>query len=305
MGTEPPVLVEVTRGGLVESCHRGHLVVLGEAGCGGVVLLDRGDSARAGYPRSALKPVQAVGMLVAGLRLGGAALAVAAASHSAEPVHLALVRGVLAGAGLTEADLGCPAVAGERIRHNCSGKHAAMLATCQVAGWPTRGYLDAEHPLQRELRATVERLAGEPVAGVAVDGCGAPLFALSLRGLARAFGRLVVAAEGSPERAVADAVRSYPGVVGGEGRAVTRLMRQVPGLLAKDGAEGICAAALPGGAAIAFKIEDGGDRGRAPLLLAALAALGVEARPDPDLVAPPVLGGDRPVGTVAARPLTI
>lgn len=242
-------------------------------------------------------------MLAAGLRLGGAELAVAAASHSAAPVHLALVRGVLAGAGLTEADLGCPAVGGERIRHNCSGKHAAMLATCRAAGWPTRGYLDPEHPLQRRLRATAERLAGEEVAGVAVDGCGAPLFALSLRGLARAFGRIVVGPEGSPERAVADAVRRYPGVVGGEGRAVTRVMRQVPGLLAKDGAEGVCAAALPGGAALAFKIEDGGDRGWAPLLLAVLRALGVTARVDPDLLAPPVLGGGRPVGTVAVRAL--
>src|SRR5207249_10532405 len=135
----------------------------------------------------------------------------------------------------------------DRLHHNCSGKHAGMLATCVVAGWPVASYLGPDHPLQQAIRGTIEQLAAEEVAAVGVDGCGAPLFALSLRGLARAFVALVLGDVGSAEHRVAGAMRSHPDVVGGPGRAVTRLMLGVPGLLAKDGAEGAFAAALPDG----------------------------------------------------------
>ena len=181
---------------------------------------------------------------------------------------------------------------------NCSGKHAAMLATCVAAGWPVVGYLEPQHPLQVALTAAVERLAGEPVTRVVTDGCGAPQHALPLTALARAFSRLITAADGTPEHRVATAMREHPQLVGGAGRDVTRLMEGIPGLLAKDGAEGVYAAALPDGSAVALKIDDGAARARTPVLLAALAVLGADVSGVTDLAALPVLGGGEPVGSV-------
>jgi hypothetical protein len=178
------------------------------------------------FPRSANKPLQAAAMLRCGLDLDGELLALAAASHSGEDFHVDGVRKILSGAGLSEDDLRCPPAwpldpetarrliargEGEsRIRMNCSGKHAAMLATCAANRWPTAGYLAPGHPLQQAIRRTVEELAGEQVSATGVDGCGAPLFALTLTGLARAFRALVLSAAGTPERRVADAMRAYP-----------------------------------------------------------------------------------------------
>ena len=271
-------------------------------------------------PRSANKPLQGVGLLAAGWQpADDAELALAVSSHSGEPAHLAVVRRVLAGAGLDETALGCPAMLplSEPVAHallraggeptavtmNCSGKHAAMLATCVARGWTVAGYLAPEHPLQQALRAALEQQAGEPVTAVVVDGCGAPQHALTLRGLARAFGRLVQAAPGTAERRVADAARRHPELVGGSERDVTDLMAAVPGLLAKDGAEGVYAAALPSGAAVALKVADGAARARVPALVAGLRAVGAEDPALDALAAVPVLGGGRPVGEVRVRGL--
>jgi L-asparaginase II len=223
---------------------------------------------------------------------------------------------VLAAGGLAEDDLSCPpeyplgefamrsvvAAGGapERVTMNCSGKHAAMLRTCLAAGWPTAGYLAAAHPLQVALRAAVEELATEPVTQAGVDGCGAPVFALSLRGLARAFSRLVDAAAGSPERQVADAMRAHPGLVGGTGRDVTALMAGTPDVLAKDGAEGVYAAAVPGAGAVAVKIADGAARARMPVLVSGLRRLGVTGDALEALAEVPLLGGGERVGAVRA-----
>ena len=185
-----------------------------------------------------------------------------------------------------------------RLHMNCSGKHAAMLATCRARGEPTDHYLSPDAPVQAAVQRTVERLAGEPVTAVAVDGCGAPQHALTLPALARAFARLVTAVPGTPERTTADAMRAFPDLVGGTGRDVTVLMRAVPGLLAKDGAEGVYALALPDGTAVAVKIEDGAARARTPALVAALRLLGVDVEPHADLAVLPVLGGGRRVGDV-------
>ncbi len=243
-------------------------------------------------------------------------MALATASHSGEPVHLEVVRELLELAGVTEGELGCPeslpldepaqrwllrrGLGPARIQHNCSGKHAAMLAACRATGWPLADYLSPDHPLQQHVRRTLEELAGEGVAAVAVDGCGAPLHALTLSGLARAFSRLVTAPEGSAELRVATAMRAHPELVGGTGRDVTTLMTGVPGLLAKDGAEGCYAAATADGVGVALKIDDGAARARTPLLIAALRALGVagEQATLDALAAPPVLGGGMPVGVV-------
>jgi L-asparaginase II len=269
-------------------------------------------------PRSANKPLQAAGMRAAGLALEGPLLALAAASHSGEAHHLAGVQEILDGAGVDASALGCPADlpyglearlawvrsgrGPERVAMNCSGKHAAMLATCVTRGWPVATYLDPEHPLQEVLRSFVEERAGARVATVAVDGCGAPLFGLSLTALARAVRSLVVADPGDPGRAVADAMRAHPDYVGGTGREVTALMSGVPGLLAKDGAEAVFVAALDDGRTVVLKIEDGSARACLPVLVAALRALGVADDALQGLAETPVLGGGRPVGSVRAVP---
>jgi L-asparaginase II len=184
---------------------------------------------------------------------------------------------------------------------NCSGKHAAMLATCVLNRWPTAGYLAREHPLQQATRDTVEELAGQRSPAVGVDGCGAPLFALTLAGLARAFLALVLAAPGTPERRVADAMRAYPAWTSGTTRDERLLMDAVPGLLVKGGAEGVDAFALADGHGIlagAVKIDDGAHRARTPVTVAALRRLGADV--PSELAIAPVIGGEAEVGVIRA-----
>ena len=312
-----PVLAEVVRSGMVESRHRGALAALA---ADGTVAVLAGSARAPVFPRSSNKPLQATAMLLCGLRLEGELLALAAASHSGEDFHVDGVRQILAGAGLTEADLQCPpdyplaeadfhamvraGAEPDRIHMNCSGKHAAMLATCVAAGWPTDSYRDPAHPLQQEIRATISRLAGEPVAAVGVDGCGAPLMAISVTGLATAFRALVLAAPGTPERAVADAMRAHPQWTSGTTRPEAALMAAVPGLLLKSGADGVEAFALADGSAAAFKIDDGAARGRVPVTVAVLRELRAQTVPGADLAVlarlatSPVLGGGREVGEI-------
>ena len=297
------IVAEVVRSGFVESVHHGSVAVLGGA--------SRGEVTRPMFPRSANKPMQTVGMLRAGLvPRDGADLALISGSHFGEPLHVRRVRDILAAAGLDEGALRCPAAlplaetardawlrAGggpEKVLMNCSGKHAGMLATCVANGWPLESYLDAKHPLQLAIADTVTDLAGEPIAAVGVDGCGAPVFAFSLTALAGAFLRLVTAAPGTPERWVADEMRAYPELVAGTGAEDTVLMGAVPGLLAKGGAEGVVAAAVPGVGAVAIKIEDGAHRARTPVLIDELRRLGVGV----PLIEELVLGGGEPVGEV-------
>ena len=304
----------VVRSGVVESVHHGHVVVLGPDG---ERVVSAGDPRAVIFPRSSLKPLQAVAMLRVGLDVDGELLALASSSHSGEPYHLDGVRRLLARAGLGEPDLqNTPdypldeevalrwRAAGrtkEAVAQNCSGKHAAMLATCVAAGWDTASYRHVEHPLQVTVRETVEELTGDRVDGVAVDGCGAPLYPCTVAGLARAFGRLGSAGasdDGSPESRVARAVAAHPTWLGGTGRDVTALVRGVPGLVAKDGAEGVYAAGLPGGAAAALKVLDGSPRPRPVLMAAALRALGVDAAVLDEVGWVPVLGHGEPVGAV-------
>jgi len=316
---ENPVLAEVIRSGFVESRHRGMAVGLR---ADGGVSLSVGAAAVAVFPRSSNKPLQAAAMLRVGLDLDGELLALAAASHSGEDFHVAGVRQILARAGLTEDALQCPPdlpideatarrllLAGEeprRVYMNCSGKHAAMVATCVAAGWPPGSYRDPGHPLQLAIAQTVAELAGEPVAAVGVDGCGAPLLAISVTGLARAFRALVLAEPGTPERRVADAMRAYPAWTSGTTRPERELMVAVPGLLLKAGAEGVEAFALADGRAGALKIEDGAQRARPPITVAILRDLGVADVPGVDVAVldkmalGPVTGGGQLVGEVRA-----
>ncbi|MFE6646657.1 asparaginase [Nocardioides sp. NPDC057772] len=301
-------LVELWRGEMVEGVHHGSAVLLDPEGRARLAI---GDIEAAFYPRSAAKPMQAVAMVRAGLDVDDDLLALAAASHSGETVHLAGARRLLASAGLGEEALKNPPdlpydpvereswlrADGQRSRlaHNCSGKHAAMVATCVTAGWAPGRYLDPAHPLQEAIRATVEELTGQRVATVTADGCGTPLFGISLHGLARAARRLVLAPGGSAEHRVAAAMRRHPEMVAGTRRDVTTLMRKVPGLLAKDGFEAVQVAALPDGTSLALKVADGADRARLPALLALLAEGGV----DPAALAPLAPADLRPATTLA------
>ncbi|MDW6058291.1 asparaginase [Streptomyces sp. FXJ1.4098] len=243
-------LVQVIRGGLVEGVHHGSAVVLA---ADGQVLGQAGDPDAAFYPRSALKPVQAVAMLRAGLPLDGELLALTAASHSGQQRHLAGARRILAQGQLAEdllrnvPDLpyGAPereawlraGYGPSRLAQNCSGKHAAMLLAAQLRDWPLEGYLDPAHPLQQLIAETVEDLTGQRIAQVTVDGCGAPLFAVSPRGLARALARIATAPR-TPRGPGRDRHARAPRDGRRTGRDVARLMRAVPGLVAKDGFEG-------------------------------------------------------------------
>jgi L-asparaginase II len=314
---ENPVLVEVVRSGFLESVHRGALVVLDAEGS---VLAAAGAVDRPVLPRSSNKPVQAAAMLAAGWApRSDDELAIGAGSHNGEDGHRELAAGMLAAVGLAPDALGCPPALPmheptrarwlaelrepDRLAMNCSGKHAAMLSACVAAGWPTEGYLRPDHPLQLAIEARLGEAAGERVAAVVVDGCGAPQHALTLTGLARGALSLVRAAQGSADRAVADAMRARPWFVAGTGREDTDLMAAVPGLLVKGGADGVHVAALPGAGAVALKLDDGGDRGRMPALTAGLLRLGVSAEVLAPWLQPAVLGGGEPVGVVRAAPV--
>ncbi|MEO7069427.1 MAG: asparaginase [Nostocoides sp.] len=308
-----PVLAHLVRGGFIESVHR---AVVAVTAADGTVHKAWGAVDEPIFPRSANKPIQALAMVRAGLRLEPRLLALASASHSGEPFHQAAAGDILAGAGLdldhlqNTPSLPIDAVerdrwireglAPEAVAQNCSGKHAAMLATCVVNGWDVATYRDPGHPLQQAIAATIADLAGEPVAATAVDGCGAPVMAISLAGLARAFGRLGAAADGSPERAVADAMRSHPEYVGGTGRDVTALMARTPGLVVKDGAESVYAVGLADGRGVAVKVVDGTPRAKPVILAAVLRSLGVESLAYEQLENSPVLGHGEPVGALVA-----
>jgi L-asparaginase II len=313
-----PVLAEVVRSGFVEGHHRGSTVALG---ADGAVVEAVGEVDAPVLPRSCNKPLQAVGMVRAGLDLDGELLALACGSHSGEPFHVEGVRRILATAGVPVEALQTPpdyplddeerdavlrANGGrEPILMNCSGKHAAMLLTCVVNGWPTDTYLDPQHPLQQAIAATFADLTGEPVAAVAVDGCGAPLLGTSLTGLARAFARLATATDLAGRR-VAEAIRRHPAYVSGTRRDERALLAAMPGAIAKAGAEGCYALALPDGRAAALKFDDGAARARPVVMAALLHRLGWDAGPDVDTAAvrrtgeAPLLGGGAVVGEVRA-----
>jgi L-asparaginase II len=280
----------------------------------GSTVLALGDVHRPVLPRSSNKPLQTAGLLESGwYATDDEQVALATASHSGEAEHLVVVRRMLAESGLDPSALQCPPMLplsevaahellarGEQpspLTMNCSGKHAAMLACCVANDWDTTSYLSTDNPVQVAVQAWVEELAGEPVKHVAVDGCGAPQHALSLRGVARAYTALI-----RTQSRVCDAMRAHPHLVGGTDRDVTRLMEGIPGLVAKDGAEGVFAAALPDGSAVALKVEDGGGRARTPILVAALRRLGLDAEILDELATTPVLGGGRPVGEVRVSP---
>jgi L-asparaginase II len=315
--TTPEAFVPVAvtrRSGLDESVHFGAVVGLSS---NGDIEFAVGDPTTLIYPRSSNKPMQAVAMVRCGLSLPPELLALVCASHDGTPMHLAAARRILAMADLDELalantpDLPLDESAAEALlraggtrtalQMNCSGKHSGMLLTSAINGWPTDAtYLSPDHPLQQRTTATLDELADERHSHIGVDGCGAPAHAMSLIGLARSFRSIAIGAAGASGDAVHAAMTGHPEMVGGDGRDVTHFMRAIPGLMAKDGADGVFAAALPDGRAVAVKIADGGHRARPPVMVAALRALGVDtARVEP-LVTEWIVGHGQHVGEVRA-----
>jgi L-asparaginase II len=305
-----PILVEVVRNGYVESVHRGRVAV---TAADGRLLTSVGAEFAPMYPRSALKPLQAVGMLRAGLDLAGGHLALVCSSHSGEPKHLEGVREILALGELGESVLQTPAdwpldeaaretwihsgQAKSSIAMNCSGKHAGMIRTAQLRGDDLANYLDPDHPVQLAIVQAVDELAHEQAQNLAVDGCGAPAYSLSLYALARAYGRLAAATDG-PEHTVAASIREHPELVSGTIRDESALIRAVPGLIAKSGAEATYAVGLPDGRGVAVKISDGSPRARAVAMAGVLQRLGFDHETLTEQASAPVLGHGERVGEI-------
>jgi L-asparaginase II len=247
-----PIRVTAMRGETVESVHRVHAVAVK----GGKVVEAAGDPGFVTFMRSAAKPIQAQPLARAREDLDERDLAIASASHLADEAQLAAVQALLAKAPATEDDLECGPFQGSRLEHNCSGKHAGMLALCHAEGWPYEGYRLAEHPCQQAMLAEVGELAGTNEIPTAVDGCGVITFALPLERMAAAFTRI--------DERIAAAMRSYPELIRGPTALDTNLMQALPGWTAKGGAEGLFCAASPEGLGVALKVEDGAHRALQP-----------------------------------------
>ncbi len=263
-----PIRVVVRRGDIVEAVHRVHAVALKD----GRVVEAAGDAQLVCFMRSSSKPIQALPLARVYDDLDERELAIASASHLARPEHLEAVRLLLARAGASEDDLEC-GPASTRIQHNCSGKHAGMLALCRARGWEHEGYRLAGHPVQEGCLAEVAAAAEVDPAEIptAVDGCGVVTFALTLERMAHAFARLERLDGGDR---VAGAMRAHPELIRGPGATDTVLMQRRPGWIAKGGAEGLFCAASRDGLGLALKSEDGSSRGLGPALAAFLERLG-------------------------------
>lgn len=305
------VLVEVVRNEMVESVHAGHLLVLDASG---KTILQLGDVDALIYPRSAVKSIQASAMLRAGAKLNDQQIALACASHAGSSQHLSVALSTLQSVGLDETalrntpdkplDLKERTAWGDKaptsLAANCSGKHAAMLATCVANGWDLTSYKNPNHPLQLAIKAEFERLSGEQITKVGVDGCGAALFAISLKALANAIHNLMISND-PVHKSVVNACRSNPVLVSGVGRLPTLLMEKVPGLFVKDGAEGVMVIATAKGEVVVWKMSDGSQRGAGALAVANLLHLGITV----DIEREKVMGDGQVVGEVQASTLVV
>ncbi len=300
------VLAEYVRDEIVESEHRGFFLALNADGS---VLKSHGDTATKIYPRSTIKCVQASAMVRHGLKLEPRLLALAQSSHSGAAMHLDGAREILRSVGLDESALQCALdrplgeterrawgdAAPTRIAMNCSGKHAAMIATCVINSWPIESYLAPAHPLQIAIKDELEELSGEKITVTSTDGCGAPLFLISVSGLAGAIRAITISTD-PIHKSVMDAARAFPEMVGGLGRHNTQMMQEVPGLFMKDGAEAVNVSSLLDGRTFVFKVSDGSLRAFRTIVHACLKDYGIDTKLEPEKV----MGGPRVIGTIRA-----
>ena len=290
-----PLRVVVRRGGVVEATHEVHAAAVRD----GRLVASAGDPTLVTLLRSSAKPFQALPLARAYDDLDPRELAIASASHLADDEQLEAVRMLLTRAKAGEDDLECGPDGNppSRLKHNCSGKHAGMLAVCRAHGWATKGYRLASHAMQRTNLRDVAAAAGvdETSIPTAVDGCGVVTFALSLERMAAMFTRLEGTQEGV---AIADAMRGHPDVIRGPQSTDSLLMKAIPGAVAKGGAEGLLCGTLPDGTGFALKSSDGGARPLRPAAAAFLAELGFDL---PAFVELPLTNSrDERVGTIAA-----
>jgi len=273
-------LVKVSRNGVTESRHYGAAVVLGP---GGTTLMALGNPEALIFPRSAVKPFQAIASLRCGAELDDEQLALACASHIGTFAHQDVARRMLASAGLNESDLQCPHswpvdsatrtqmtlehLPKSTVAFNCSGKHAGFLLAAKASGSGTAGYLDPDHPVQRMAHSVLEEFCG-PMPFTGIDGCGAPAVQMSLKSLAHGFQQLVVSEQKEAQRVVA-AMRNHPWAVRGKGHPNSEVIEQT-GAIAKLGAEGVLAMAAPNSLTVAIKMLDGSSRGTDLLALSLL-----------------------------------
>lgn len=300
------VLAELVRSGLIESTHSGHLILLAADGSD---LLTLGDVEAEIYPRSAIKSLQAAAMVRAGLNLNDEQLALVCASHGGTNRHQEVALEILRSVGLSESELqntpDAPLDREARIKWgdkpatslaaNCSGKHSGMLATCVVNGWNIKTYRDVDHPLQLAIAREITELIGKSIDRVIIDGCGAPLFSMSTRSIAVAARKMRIDSDPVFTRVISAGLK-HPEMILAEGAFDTRMMRAVPGLFVKGGAESVMLASLADGSAIAWKISDGSNRVNGPLMKAALAKFGINIEGE----AIDVLGGGNVVGSLSA-----
>jgi len=300
------VLAELVRSGLIESTHSGHLILLAADGSD---LLTLGDVEAEIYPRSAIKSLQAAAMVRAGLNLNDEQLALVCASHGGTSRHQEVALEILRSVGLSESELqntpDAPLDREARIKWgdkpatslaaNCSGKHSGMLATCVVNGWDIKTYRDVDHPLQLAIAREITELIGKSIDRASIDGCGAPLFSMSTRSIAVAARKMRIDSDPVFARVISAGLK-HPEMILAEGAFDTRMMRAVPGLFVKGGAESVMLASLADGSAIAWKISDGSNRVNGPLMKAALAKFGINIEGE----AIDVLGGGNVVGSLSA-----
>jgi L-asparaginase II len=300
------LLAVMTRSAMVESQHYGHLVLLNADGS---ILLELGQPRAQMFPRSAIKSMQAVAMVRNGLNFEGRNLAIVCASHGGTDEHQEVALENLLSVGLgADALMNTPdkpidesarKAWGDKsptsLAANCSGKHSGMLATCVINGWDIKTYKDANHPLQIAIKKELEILAQENIELTSIDGCGAPLFTMSTLGMARAARTMRISGDLVHEKIV-EACIANPRMILSEGSFDTRMMKKVPGLFVKGGAESVMVASLPDGRAITWKVLDGSKRVDGPIMVAALAHFGISVSGENV----EVLGGAEVLGEISA-----
>ncbi|MGO1434851.1 MAG: asparaginase [Canibacter sp.] len=317
--SEAVELATVTRGGFVESRHSGTAIVLSPAGD---TMVSLGDPHSTILTRSALKPLQSLAMHLSGLKLDNdRQRALSLASHNGTETHVSVAREILG--EIPESFLACPAaypvdrdsknkmiragIAPQAITMGCSGKHAAMLRTCDTNGWDLTNYTDVEHPLQQNILETVQRFSGERPAPVTVDGCGVPTLGLTAVGLARAYRRMATADAASPfpvnriSASLLQAGKRNPDLIEGP-RSHDTLVMQHADVFAKYGAEGISAMAAPDGTVVVVKILDGSSRASRPVALSLLAYVGAVSKTEFSAalskMSLTIAGGGKPIGDI-------
>lgn len=305
----PEALAHIIRNEMVESAHFGHLLISDSTG---TKIFQRGDIQAPIFPRSSIKPIQARAMVKLGLNLEPRLLALVIASHSGSIEHIAGVREILNQFGLSELALQCALdlplgeierkLWGEKppskLTMNCSGKHAGMLATCVVNGWNIANYLEMDHPLQIAIKNEIESATEEVSANDTFDGCGAPLFAITITGLSRAINSVVIG-DDQASKAIVSAMSNHPEMVAGNRRLSAIWMRAVPGLIVKEGAEGVMIAGMRNHGVVAFKVIDGSMRAHEAIIRSALAQIGITSA-NPALAGATVFGGPAPKVAIRA-----